>query len=261
MAKESTARLFLVTGILAVVCSLVVSLAAVGLGPKQDANRERDRKKNILQVAGLYDPAGSIDDAFADIKTVLIDLETGEEVAEDAVPDGYDPRLALSSPDLSTAVASDADIAGISRREKYTYVYMVTDGEEVSQLILPVRGRGLFSTLWGFMAIDSDLRTVRGITFYEHGETAGLGAEVENPNWKSVWPGKLVFDDDGQVALHVIKGPVNPQSANAAYEIDGLSGATMTANGVTRLVQYWFGDAGYGPYLERLRQEGISVES
>ena len=261
MAEESASRLFRVTTLLAVVCSLVVSVTAIVLGPKQAVNREEDRKKTILEVAGLYDPAVPIDDAFANIESVLIDLESGDVVPADEAPEGYDPRLALSSASLSAAVPSGEDIAGIGRREKYTFVYLVRQNGSMEQVILPIRGRGLFSTLWGFIALDSDLRTVRGITFYEHGETAGLGAEVENPEWKAIWPGKLVFDDQGMVALKVVKGIVDAQAANAAYKIDGLSGATMTGNGVSNLVEYWFGASGYGPYLDRLKQEAPDVQS
>ena len=108
------------------------------------------------------------------------------------------------------------------------------------------------------MSIDSDLETVRGIAFYEHGETAGLGAEVENPAWVAKWPGKKVFDDQGAIELQVVKGNVDPAASGAEYEVDGLSGATMTSNGVSKLIQYWFGDSGFGPYLAKLRQEGGS---
>ena len=159
MAEEKTSRIFLVTGILAVVCSLIVSVTAIGLGPLQAVNREQDRRKSILRVAGLYDPAVAVDDAFAAVETRLIDLDTGEYVPAGEAPEGYDQRLATSTPDLSEAVPSGEDVAGISRREKYSFVYIVREGERFDQVILPVRGRGLFSTLYAFISIDSDLET------------------------------------------------------------------------------------------------------
>jgi Na+-transporting NADH:ubiquinone oxidoreductase subunit C len=256
MAEESARHNFTVTGILAVVCSLLVSVTAIGLNDRKEANRELDRKRNILAVAGLYDETVPVDEAFSAIEIRLIDLETGEYVDEDAVPADYDQRLALSSPKLSTQVPAGRDPAGLNRKEKYSYVYLVTDGDRLQQVILPVRGRGLFSTLYAYLALDADLTTVRGIAFYEHGETAGLGAQVEDPQWTAKWPDKQMYGDDGDVRLAVVKGVVDPTSATASYEVDGLSGATMTGNGVTRLVQYWFSDDGFGPYLKRLPKEG-----
>jgi Na+-transporting NADH:ubiquinone oxidoreductase subunit C len=255
MASDTVRHNFTVTAVLAVICSLLVSLTAVGLGERQRRNRELDRQRNILVVTGLYDPAVPIEEAFAAIESRLIDLETGEYVEDEDLVD-YDQRRATSSPELSSAVASDDDIAGISRKEKYSWVYLVKDNGVVEQVVLPIRGQGLFSTLYAYLSLDADLETVRGITFYEHGETAGLGAEVENPSWTALWPGKRLYDDGGDVGLSVVKGTVDPGGANASYEVDGLSGATMTSTGVTNLVRYWFGSDGFGPYLEQLAAEG-----
>jgi Na+-transporting NADH:ubiquinone oxidoreductase subunit C len=247
----------MVTGTLAVICSLLVSLAAIGLGARQQENRELDRKRNILQVAGLFDPAVDVNEAFAVIETRLVDLETGAYVPESEVPAGYDQRRALTSPELSTKVPSDEDVAGINRKEKYSWVFLVKEGEQVQQIIMPLRGRGLFSTLYAYLSLDADLETVRGIAFYEHGETAGLGAEVQNPTWIAKWPGKKMYDDSGEVRLAVVKGVVDPAAASAEYEVDGLSGATMTSTGVTNLLEYWFGSSGFEPYLDQLAQGGL----
>lgn len=255
MAEETTRHNFTVTAVLAVVCSLLVSVTAIGLSDRKETNRELDRKRNILAVAGLYDEAVSVDEAFEAIETRVIDMETGAFVDEGEVPEDYDQRLALSSPDLSEPVPTGEDIAGLSRKEKYSYVYLVKDGDRLEQVILPVRGRGLFSTLYAYLSLDADLETVRGISFYEHGETAGLGAEVENPQWTAKWPDKKMYGDDGSVRLAVVKGVVDPATSGADYQVDGLSGATMTSNGISRLLQYWFGDDGFGPFLARLPTE------
>lgn len=257
MAKDTPRHNFTVTAILAIICSLLVALTAVGLGERQRRNRELDRQRNILAVTGRYDPALSIEEAFAAIETRLIDLETGEYVDDEELAD-YDQRRATSTPELSSAVPGDEDIAGVSRKEKYSWVYLVKDGEAVQQVVLPIRGQGLFSTLYAYLSLDADLETVRGISFYEHGETAGLGAEVENPAWTALWPGKRLYDENGEVRLSVVKGTVDPSDADASYEVDGLSGATMTSTGVTNLVKYWFGTDGFGPYLQQLAAEGTT---
>jgi Na+-transporting NADH:ubiquinone oxidoreductase subunit C len=135
---------------------------------------------------------------------------------------------------------------------------MIKKGEHTDQVVLPIYGKGLWSTLYGFLALDANANTVRGITFYEHAETPGLGGEVENPGWKAQWNGKNVFDDQGEVALEVIKGAVPGNSPQADHQIDGLSGATITGRGVSNLVRYWLGADGFGPYLDKLRAKHSS---
>jgi Na+-transporting NADH:ubiquinone oxidoreductase subunit C len=252
-SKDGIGRTLLVAFALCIVCSVVVSTAAVSLKPAQEANKALDRKRNILAAAGMLQEGRSVEEQFASISTRVVDLRTGEFT--DAVdPAGYDQRRAAKDPAMSRALDDEADIAGLGRREDYAVVYLVEDSAgEVDKIILPVHGKGLWSTLYGFMALEKDANTVVGLGFYEHGETPGLGGEVDNPRWKALWPGKQVYRAD-RVALHLIKGSVDPSSDNAAWEVDGLSGATLTARGVTNLVQFWLGENGYQPFLENLKQ-------
>lgn len=261
MARDTIGRTFLVATVLCIVCSVLVSVAAVMLRPYQEANKSLDRKKNILIAAGLFDPkeqsAESLDKIFADrVNSVLVDLDTGDEVPESEVnPTTYDEREAAADPELSEEVDPPGALPGIARRAKYAFVYQVNDDSgKLSQVVLPIYGKGLWSTMYGFIALTADTETVNGITFYEQGETPGLGGEVENPAWKAQWKGKEVYGSNDQVRIEVIKGKVNPASDNAKYEIDGLSGATITTRGVSNLVRYWLGPDGFGPYLEKLRE-------
>jgi Na+-transporting NADH:ubiquinone oxidoreductase subunit C len=257
--RDSVIGTFTVATLLCVVCSLLVSSAAVGLRPLQLSNRALEKKRNILEAAGFASSrdAVTVDKAFRRIETRVVDLATGKYVEPETIdPAVYDPVAAARDPELSIAIAQDDDLAAIKRREKYALVHLVkNDAGEVEQIVLPVKGMGLWSTLYGFVAIDRDLRTVRGLTFYEHAETPGLGGEVENPNWKAQWKGKLLFDNRGNVQIHLIKGSVDPISPQAQYQVDGLSGATITSRGVTNLLHYWFGDHGFGPYFNELRKQ------
>ncbi len=262
MKRDSTAQTLLVAAMLCVVCSVIVAGAAVGLRPLQDANKRLDKKKNVLIAGGLIAEGQAvsqqeIDEKFTQkIHPVLIDLKTGRPVDSTVVnPETYDQRAAAADPKQNQPIPRSADLAGIKRREKYAFVYEVVDtGGEVQQLVLPINGKGLWSTLYGFLALDADGSTVRGITFYEHGETAGLGAEVDNPKWKAIWPGKQVFDETGKIRLEVIKGSVLPSSPNVQYEVDGISGATITSKGVSNLIHYWLGPDAFGPFLDHFRQ-------
>ncbi len=260
MRRDSVSNTFVVAAVLCVVCSVIVSAAAVGLRPLQAANEERYQRQNILIAAGLEEEmkSSSIDDLFKNIETQIIDLETGEQVAEETVDvKTFDQRKAAKDPQQSVEIPADIDIAGIKRREKYSYVYLLKKGDAIERVILPIYGRGLWSTLYGFIAIEADGNTVAGLTFYEHGETAGLGGEVDNPNWKAKWPGKVLYDDNGELQVEVIKGQVLEDSPSAKYQVDGLAGATITSRGVSKLIRYWISD-GFGPYLDKLKASGGS---
>lgn len=243
-----------------IVCSLLVSTAAVTLSARQQQNKRLDQIRNILIAGGLYTEGIDIESAYNErIVPIMIDMETGERVSEDKFddvlnPKDFDIKAVAAHPMYGKHIARDADLAQIQRRPRYMLVYLVQDEGKTTKLILPVYGKGLWSTLYGFLALEKDLSTVSGITFYEHGETPGLGGEVDNPAWKASWKGKQVFDKEGNVRLSVIKGRVDTSRAEAIHQVDGLSGATITARGVDRLVKYWLGENGYGALLSILQE-------
>ena len=249
-SQDSIPKTLTVALLLCIVCSVIVSGAAVSLKPMQLANKDQDRKKNILLAAGLYDQSQTIDQQFEAIETRVVDLTTGQFVDTD--PASFDQRKAAKDPAQSKALEGGEDIAKISRRENQALVYIVESDGRFDKIILPVHGYGLWSTLYGFIALENDLNTVAGLGFYDHGETPGLGGEVDNPRWKAMWPGKLVYKQQ-TVALSLYKGAVDPKSANAIHQVDGLSGATLTSRGVSNLLQFWLGDKGFQPFLSNLK--------
>jgi Na+-transporting NADH:ubiquinone oxidoreductase subunit C len=107
--------------------------------------------------------------------------------------------------------------------------------------------------MYGFLALEGDGNTVIGLKFYDHGETPGLGGEVDNPSWRQQWEGKKIYDEEGRPAARLVKGGVNPDSEASNYAVDSLSGATLTSRGVTNLIQYWTGEEGFAPFLTKLR--------
>ncbi|MGG2397195.1 Na(+)-translocating NADH-quinone reductase subunit C [Pseudomonas sp. SH1-B] len=254
--KESTVRTLTVAVLVCLVCSVFVAGAAIALKPTQVENRLLDKQRSILAIAGLGQPGMSsaqVKDLFdGTITAKLVDLESGK-FSDAFDPITFDPLKAAKDPQLSTALSSSEDVAGIKRQERYTTVYMVEKDGQVETLILPVRGYGLWSTLHGFIAVKGDLNTVVGMGFYQHGETPGLGGEVDNPKWKGQWPGKTLFDEDGELAVQVVKGGVDPQSPQANHQVDALAGATLTSNGVDHLLKFWLGQNGFGPFIANLR--------
>ncbi len=254
MANESPYKPFYSVLVLAFFCSLMVAGAAVGLRPLQDENSKLNQKKNILLSAGIYDSEKDVEQLFADIETRLFDLKTGNFVTDDTLSvDDYDQLVAARSNEMGNSIPTDTDIAGIRRLEKYSKVYLVKNGAELDQVILPIRGKGLWSTLYGYIAIASDLTTINGISFYEHGETPGLGGEIENPRWQAGWKGKKIYNeaDEEVVLIGKKRGDIDE-----VHHIDGLSGATLTTDGVDDLITFWFGEYGFKPFLNQLKLAG-----
>ena len=250
-SNDTIGKTLVVAFSLCLVCSVIVSTAAVVLKPKQEINKDIDKKRNILAAAGLWEEGASVEEQFAKVTTRIVDLRKGRFTDAVSVKD-YDQRRASKDPAESDPLDAEEDVAKISRLEHYAAVYLVENSSgDIEKIILPIRGYGLWSTLYGFIALEADANTVAGLGFYEHGETPGLGGEVDNPQWKASWPGKKVYRDDN-VAIALIKGTVNPSDVDAAYEIDGLAGATLTARGVTNLVQFWLGENGFEPFLNNL---------
>ncbi len=240
------------------VCSIFVSGAAVSLKDRQDANKVLDRRSKVLQVAGLMKegekmPPTEIDQVFESrISPRLVDLTEGKyHEGTDLSANTYDQRKASKDPDRSAVAPENG--AKVQRVPEVGVVYQVKDeGGAISQLILPIEGKGLWSTLYGFLCLEPDTETICGITFYEHAETPGLGGEVDNPGWKKGWPGRKVHDASGKVAIQVAKGKAG-SVAEDPNRVDGLSGATLTSNGVTYTLQFWLGEHGWGPYLNNFK--------
>ena len=254
--KESTTRTLVVALLVCLVCSVFVAGAAVALRPTQLENRQLDKQRSILAIAGLGQPGMSAAEAKALFKerivAKLVDLKTGK-FSDKFDPADFDPLAAAKDPQLSKPLTGEEDIASIKRREQYSVVYIVEQDGKLETLIVPVRGYGLWSTLYGFMAVKGDLNTVAGFGFYQHGETPGLGGEVDNPKWRNQWPGKELFNENDQLAVQVVKGGVDPQSPNADHQVDALAGATLTSNGVNNLLHFWLGENGFGPFIANLR--------
>ena len=252
--RDSISNTLIVAIGLSLVCSIIVSSAAIVLKPVQEKNEERFRQQIILDVAGLSEPGADISELFAKIESRMVDLETGDYT--DAIdPASFDARLAANDPALGVAIPKELDIAGIGRRARYAPVYLVRDGEDIEQIILPVYGKGLWSTMLGYLSVATDGNTIKGLRFYAHAETPGLGDQIDKEPWLAQWQGKEIYGDEGKPQIRVIKGPVPAGAADAEYMIDGLSGATLTGNGVTGLVQYWTGQHGFGPYLKKYRED------
>lgn len=266
--KDSMKNVMIVALSVCLVAAVIVSGSAISLKPARLANKELDRNKNILIAAGLFKkdetPVSEIPDLFKQFEIAMVDLENNKLLTDAEVEAlglniaKFDQRKAAKNESLSDALTKQDDVASIARRARYSVVYLLKENNKIKTLVLPIHGYGLWSVLYGFVALEGDLNTVSGITFYEHAETAGLGGEVDNPRWKALWVDKKIYASAGgmpsaDVALTIVKGNVDPNAAGAEHQVDALSGATLTSKGVENLIGFWLGENGFGPLLKKLR--------
>ncbi len=251
--KDSTGYILTVATLMSLVGAAVVSIAAVGLKPIQDANAAAEKKKNILVAAGVYKEGENIDSVFdANIKTAAIALATGEPTTAieaktfNAVKAAKDPKMGFALKD---------DPAKIGYIAKYAVVYQIKEGDKLKRVILPIRGYGLWGTMYGFLAMSGNGKTIEGITFYDQKETPGLGAEILNPAWQAKWAGKTPYNSQGTPNIQLVKS-MGSDPKVTSHQVDSLAGATLTSRGVQKMINFWLGKQGYGPYLKKLSQGG-----
>jgi Na+-transporting NADH:ubiquinone oxidoreductase subunit C len=243
--------------IVCAVCGAFVAVSAVALKPMQDRNVVLDRQRNVIAVAGLIEvgekpSAEQIAALFeTSIRPRIIDLATGQN-NESVDATTFDQRKAAKDPATSTRAPENR--ARVLTLPKQALVYEVIKDGEHDALIIPIEGMGLWGNLYGYLALATDGNTIRGITYYQHKETAGLGGEVDNPRWKALWVGRRAYDDRGQPKIQVKKGAAGPVDQDP-YQVDGLSGATLTSRGVTNMLRFWLGENGFGPFIENYRAE------
>jgi Na+-transporting NADH:ubiquinone oxidoreductase subunit C len=243
-----------------VACALMVAASSVLLRDRQQANRLLYLQKNVLRASGLVGPGEAISDREVQerfrkhVRARLVDLESGDYAQPPGIePERYDQRRARSDPAQSRPAPPNP--AQIKRVPHLAQVYVVMDGDRAAQVVIPIEGIGLYGTLYGFLALDRDTTLIRGLAFYENRETPGLGGEVDNPKWRALWPGRKAFDGEWQPRIRLVKGVAGPPGEDP-HHVDALSGATITSNGVTRMLAFWLGGQGFGPYLAKVRERG-----
>jgi Na+-transporting NADH:ubiquinone oxidoreductase subunit C len=258
MRKESPIRALLTVLVTAVVCSFFVSASVVLLRPIQLNNKLLERSGNVLSLTGLMPADGEIGDERLlelfkelDARVVNIDDATLDSKFD---PYTFDGRRAAADPELSVVIPPGEDIASLGRRSRYKIIYLVWKDDKVDRVVLPIRGAGMWSMIYGYISLESDFNTIAGVKFYEQNETPGLGDQIAKAHWQEIWVGKQLYDEQGEMLFRISEGPVKMGASGAEFQVDALTGATVTANAVTALMRYWFGPDGYGPLLEGLRE-------
>lgn len=260
MNNDSPVKAFVVVLLTALICSSLVSAAVVVLRPIQLNNQMVERSRNIIRLTGLVDEGVTPSDEamlelYQDMDVRILDIDQAT-FNDELDPLSFDARRAVNNPELGVDIPPDQDLANLGRRSRFAPVYMVlTEDGKLDRLILPVRGTGMWSMIYGYIALESDLNTIASVTFYEQNETPGLGDQIMRPEWQALWKGRHIYDEVGDPRFAVNHGKVEPGSSTWLYEVDALTGATVTADAVTAMIRYWFGPDGYRDFLNRLREQ------
>lgn len=253
MTNDSPLKAILVVTATAFVCSVLVTVAAVTLQPIQQAYQHLERIRVVVAVSGLAD---AIDDmtelqlinTFQDLDALVVDLERGVFDSTINALD-FDSRAAAADPALSVSIPDEQNLAQLGRRSRFATVYLSRDGDDLQHVILPVHGQGMWSTIYGFVVLESDLNTIAAVTIYEQGETPGIGDVITRSDWHTKWQGRKLYDEQSNLRFSIARGAANPDSP---YEVDGFVGATITSNAVANMIHYWFGPHGYARFLANL---------
>lgn len=252
LERESTLRTLVIAGGVALVCSLAVSLAVSWLRPFQLAHQSIERNRALVAAARLGDAEPLSDnevvERFLRFETWLVTVsERSYTVTSGA---GADYRSAVDDPERSVELPPDLEGAGLGRRPRHMPVYVLRESGRIERLVLPVFGRGMWSTIHGFVSLGPDLATVTGVRFYEHAETPGIGDRIQDRSWTQSFVGKRAYDEAGEVVLRI-----GAAGGDLTSTVDAIAGATVTVGAVDRLVQFWLGPAGFGPFLAALRAQ------
>ncbi|WP_377506972.1 NADH:ubiquinone reductase (Na(+)-transporting) subunit C [Octadecabacter sp. R77987] len=245
LPNESRTKTVIVAFLVSAVCAVLVSSATVVLRPIQTANRAAEEQARISDlVRGIPGMSALLEQSGGTLSTVVIDLDRGR-AAQDVTTETLEAALADQA-NWSVLDAGD-DLAGLGQRPNYAQVFLLREGADISLILLPVAGQGYGGRIDAIVALHGDMNTIAGIAVTQHSETPGLGGRIEDPSWQAGFPGTLMRDDSGDVRFNVARG-----TATTEFEVDGITGATRTSNGVTRMMRFWLGPQGYGPLLDAI---------
>ncbi|RIY32758.1 NADH:ubiquinone reductase (Na(+)-transporting) subunit C [Psittacicella gerlachiana] len=269
--KNSTIYVTGFVALVSIVCAFIVAAAATALSQKQNEQIAANIQRFVLKVSDVSYTEQNLGQAFnSNIEVKYVDRKTGnfiENLPAD-VQNDYDNLLVLSKfKQYTSTIPSAANTPGLKNNliADVLKVYLVknTATGEIEKIVLPFYGNGLWSVMYGLLAVDAkDANTITGITYYQQGETPGLGGEVENPLFTNQFVGKKIYNLNGNNG-----NPTEPKislvktisAENQAYQVNALTGATLTSNGVNAQLEFWLGNYGFAKFLENVRTGEVKL--
>lgn len=249
--KQGTRNTIAVALLVSLFCSVMVSGTAIFLKPRQVENRLFfGGQQTVIRLIETLYPVDTVNNLLRGMEIRFVDLTNGNYV-EGFDPETFDQRELVNDPEQSTSVPQELDIAGIVRRENAAMVYLLRQAGSIETIILPVHGRGMWSTIYAYVALSADAESIAGLIIQEHGETPGIGDKIEEPAWLSSWQGKQIYED----GIPVIEISGQSTRVDESFQVDVLVGATRTNRAVVNMINYWLGEHGFQNYLVKLKLE------
>ena len=244
MDKNSKGFTFLFSTIMVVVVAVLLSLAAIGLGPYQAQNVKLEKMQNILGSIGITSKPKEAEKLFNQyVREQVVLNNKGQKITND-----------ISAFDID--LKKELDKARAGKTDKQLFPLFIFEKEKNTYYVIPVRGKGLWGPIWGYLALEGDMNTVYGASFGHKGETPGLGAEIETEIFQKQFVGKKILDESGRfVSVKVIKGGAAPDDLHG---VDAVSGGTITSNGVTEMLSRTV--SSYIPYFKTLSKTNEVAE-
>jgi len=217
-------------GIVCLVCSMALAGVQGALRGKQETNKVIDGQINVLKALSPdFDPEGNpLEEGKRDEYFVV------GKVPKEFIPAYFDQYVETEEVDLGDG--------------KTGTVYSLKKDDQLVSVAFPAEGKGLWSTVHSYVGLEPDLATVRGVTFFDHGETPGLGGECSKPWFQRNFRGKKLWSDGAAVKLVIAKGAADPETE---FNVDGMSGATITGNGIEKFVNKTFQQYDAAVFAER----------
>ena len=224
---------FIFASVLVIVLAAILSFLSVNLSPKQDANIVKEKKQNILKSVGINTSRDSSDFLYNQYIKEEIVLDCNGDILE-GTAFNVDLKLEMKK----------------NIKDQLFPIFLANIDNNRECYIIPLRGKGLWGPIWGYIALENDFKTVFGAVFDHKSETPGLGAEINTTDFQDPFQGKLIFKDDNFVSIKVVKGGAK---LGDNHGVDGISGGTITSDGVTDMLYERLEN--YLPYFTKMRNQ------
>lgn len=240
MRSFSNTYIFVFSLIMVTIVAVLLSFVSMQLKPRQQTNVEIEKKQDVLRSVGKAEKLDEVED-----KSVYIEEEFEAFITESYVVDFSGNQLETDA--FEVMLTLNAEIRRPQEERNYpVFVYVNDSGEK--KYVLPVRGKGLWGPIWGYIALNDDLNTIFGAVFDHKGETPGLGAEINTGWFQEPFVNKTLFDENGEfVSITVVKGGADPDDPHG---VDGISGGTITSKALEEMLKDCM--TGYVAHFESL---------
>jgi Na+-transporting NADH:ubiquinone oxidoreductase subunit C len=232
--QQSNTYIIVYSAVLTIILGLLLSGSAQVLGPWQQKAIELDKKKQILGAVISAEQIAAMTpedvDAFysSRISSTVVDI-TGKEITSKGVSAE------------KVEIAKDYKKPAEERAYPVFIYHAEGNPEAVESYIFPMYGAGLWDAIWGYLALDTDMNTIGGITLAHAAETPGLGARITEAKVQKRYVGKKIFDESGALITVMMQKGEGKDYASDAHKVDGMSGATITGDGVNKMLKAYMG--------------------